>query len=267
MKRLGIAAVVCLLCVMVAGANASPFFGIHSFQDWDEALQTQQIRPLAGPEFQAMVEGDQRWPDVYRDPSTQFYTPTLMVNDDYEGEAGLVMYWDENPTGGYSAAAWDYVYDEDPDLSGATISFSIFPPWPSTRFSINLVDANGNYREWVWHAVDPNDPSYNGEAIPGQWNTLTINPATGGSNLAPEAQWIHDIPGTSFDLASINILRFDENIPPPPAGWPMPPDPGIPQGPWVFNLWNHVEVSPEPGTLVLVGSGLLGLWLKRRKRK
>ncbi len=273
MKRLGVAAAVCLLCVMVAGVNASPFFGIHSFQDWEEALGGGggggSIMPVDGAIFQDMVAGDDQWPEVYRE-RTLFFTPSdptggLYPIDGYEGEAGLVMYWQDNPDG-YSAAAWDYVYGEDPDLSGATIEFSIFPPWPSTHFSLNLVDGNGNYREWVWHAPDPQN-WVPGDPVAGQWNTLAINPATGTSSLNPVALFTHDVPGVPFDLSSINILRFDENIPPPPAGWPQVPPPVLPDGTWVYNLWNHVEVSPEPGTLVLVGSGLLGLWLKRRKKK
>ena len=267
---------VCVVaCLAVGAASASPFFGIHEFQEWEEALGGGggggRIVPVEGAIFEKMVLGDDRWPEVYRE-RTLFFTPDdptggLYPIDDFDGEAGLVMYWQANPDPeGYSAAAWDYVYGEDPDLSGATIEFSIFPPWPSTHFSLNLIDGAGNYREWIWHAPDPAD-WVTGDPVAGQWNTLVINPATGTSNLNPIALFTHDVPGVPFDLGSINILRFDENIPPPPAGWVPVPPPGVPQGAWVYNLWNHVEVSPEPATLVLVGSGLLGLVLRRRRRK
>jgi MYXO-CTERM domain-containing protein len=158
------------------------------------------------------------------------------------------------------AAAWDYVYPTDPNLSGLTIDFSIFPPVYSTHFSLNLIDATGNYREWIWHAGDP------GEVPPGQWSTLKINPATGWSNWPTVAYFQHDATGT-FDLSSVQILRFNENIWSAP-GFPPGPMGNVPPG-WVWNAWNHVQVSPEPGTLIvwlaLAGLGL-GFGCRRRRR-
>lgn len=158
------------------------------------------------------------------------------------------------------AAAWDYVYPEDPGLGGMVIEFSIFPPVPSTLFSLNLIDQYGNYREWIWHAGDP------GEVPPGQWSTLIIDPVTGASNWPTfgGSPFIHDTLDQPFDLGSIEILRFNENIAWAP-GFPPGPMGNVPDG-WVWNAWDHVRVQPEPTTLVLLGGGLAALLARRRKK-
>ena len=281
MKRLSVVVAVGLLCVALGAANADPMVSIHTQQDWDRALGTMgagMIVPLGGMEFEQMVRSDMGWPQEYQEAS--FFTPLLETVSEYDGHPGLVMSWGPVPQGqeGYQAAAWDYVYapldnhDGGPvglqpgfpvDLNGQLINFSILPPWPSTMFSLNLVDKNGNYREWIWHASGIPGA---GDPVPGQWNTVTINPATGWSNFGNAIMWDNT---PSFDLGSISILRFDENVPwPPPAGWPQGPLPGpVPGADWAYNLWNHVEVSPEPGTMALVGSGLLVLLRRRRRKK
>jgi len=162
------------------------------------------------------------------------------------------------------AAAWDFIYESDPNLNGTIIEFSIFPPVPSTLFSLNIVDQYGNYREWIWHAGNP------GEVPPGQWSDLQINPVTGASNWPTfgGSPFIHNVPsGPPFDIGSVQILRFDENI---IGGFsnfiPPPDDPGLPPF-WVWNAWDHVAVQPEPSTLLLVGGGLLALARRRRRRR
>ena len=92
MRKIAVVIGVGLLFLALTTANGTPVFGIHDFQEWDEALRTEQIRAVEGPIFQAMVEGDQRWPEPYRDPTTQFFTPQLRAIEDYEGEAGLLCH-------------------------------------------------------------------------------------------------------------------------------------------------------------------------------
>ncbi len=257
--KFGVGVVCAILCLAASQAQAgSPVFGIHTEQDWGEALNSGRIQPVPAEDFETMVQGDDNWPDVYK--NAQFYTPELQVFPDYLGEAGLYMAWGEDGGEAHRAAAWDYIYDADPNLQGTTIDFSILPPVYCTHFSLNLIDQNGNYREWIWHVGDP------GEIPPGQWSTLSINPVTGGSNYATVALFTHDVPGTPFDLSTIQILRFNENISSTP-GFPPGPMGNVPNG-WVWNAWNHVQVSPEPGTL-LVWTVLAGLatalgWRRRR---
>ena len=260
-----------LVCLMVGGAAASPLFGIHSLQEWEAAVNSGQVRAVPGTEFQDMVRGGgayaglqladgDGWPLTYQE--AEFLTPQLDVAE-YEGEAGLVMAWGDQTTAQdlQQAAAWDFVYDEDPNLDGTIIEFSIFPPVYCTQVSLNLIDMHGNYREWIWHAGDT------GEMIPGQWNLLQINPSAGTSNWPTVAgtPFIYQDPSNPFDINSIQFLRFNENISSNSPGWPSGPA-GVPPG-WIWNMWNHVEVHPEPATMALLGSGLLGLVLKRRKRK
>lgn len=256
-----VAAVLCgLLCLAAAQVVATPIVSLHTQADWEAALTDGRIQPVLGPVFEAMVQQTTEWPDEYQ--RAEFFTPQVYATQQpFDGEDALVMAWDAPAASDYGAAAWDYVYPEDPDLSGMTMSFSIYPPWPSTFFSLNVVDANDPtiWREFIWHASgNPGDP------IPGQWNTVTINPGAGTGTFSPQVFTIGN-----FDITNVGTLRFDENVPfPPPSGW-NPPNPFPPPGLPLVNLWNHVEVSPEPGTLIvwstLIGLGLAYGWRRRRR--
>ena len=289
MTRLSVVVVVGLLCVALGTANADPMFSIHTQEEWERALGGMMspgagmIVPVGGMVFEQMVNpGSMVWPQEY-DEGASFFTPLLAVaQGGYQEEPALIMEWGPPAQGGtpenplYNAAAWDYVYNSNNhqidgdiggqqqgapvDLNGLFLSFSIFPPWPSTFFSLNLVEEDPDrWREYIWHAS-----GNTGDPIPGQWNTVTIDLSAGTADLNA----IVFTSPSGFDLSSVARLRFDENVPfPAPAGWPQIPPPPLQNTDWVYNLWNHVEVSPEPGTMVLVGSGLLGLVLKRRRKK
>jgi hypothetical protein len=259
-----LAVIVALAVVAPVAAMATPYLQIGTQQEWAGAMAAGRITPVPASTFQAMMV-DEQWPVEYREQAT-FFTPILEVmTSDWQGEPGLVMSWGppEDPgTFGRMAAAWDYTYPLDPSLNGMVIHFSIFPPVPSTLFSLNLIDQFGNYREWIWHAGNP------GELPPFQWSDLWIDPVTGATNWPTfgGSPFIHNIPsGPPFDLNSIQILRFDENISSAP-GFPPGPGGGIPAY-WVWNAWDHVAVNPEPATVILLGGGLLALARRRRNRR
>jgi hypothetical protein len=265
MKRnllFGISLLFCLFSVASTAVQASPYFQIGSYDDWRNALASGgQITPLPGSAFALMVSQESQWPDEYK--QARFYTPTLAAREEIAGKPALYMKWGEDGTqgggGGRIAAAWDYQYRLDPDLNSTTISFSILPPVASTMFSLNLVDGNGNYREWIWHAS-----GNQGDPVPGVWNTLTINPVTGWSNFntVNGSPFIHNVPGSQFDLGSVTILRFDENM-----SVFTPNGGALPAG-WVWNAWDHVSVTPEPETyaMLLAGLAVVGFMARRRTR-
>lgn len=269
-RRTLTAILIVLLAVPTGMAMATPYFRIDTKLDWDTANASGRIQAVPAGTFEGMVLGDPAWPPEYQ--GATFFTPELYVMDSgLDGEPGLVMAWGppaQLPADTRMAAAWDFVYDLDPSLSGAIIEFSIFPPVVSTLFSLNLIDGNNNYREWIWHAGGP------GELPAFQWSDLQIDPVTGWSNWPTFVPvFTHDPdPAFPFDLSSITILRFDENITggfsnffPPPEG----PGAGGVQPFWVWNAWDHVAVTevPEPTTMLLLGGGLLVLARRRRRAK
>jgi len=278
-KRVGVLVCV-LLCGMLGSAAASPMFGIHSLQDWQEALGGGggggRIEPVKPAEFDKMVnlrgpydgmqleQGD-GWPVEYQEALFSEPLLTAEMHTDSQGttEAGLVMTWGQDLTpqdDQQVAAAWDFVYDEDPDLSDMTLEFSIHTPGPCMFFSLNIVDVNDNYREWIWHSGD--DPR---ELRPCTWTTVTVDPVNITSTstnfaLVPGAPFTYSKPDILFDLTQVKLLRFNEN------GIWANPDHMDPTGSWIWNAWDHVEVHPEPATMILLGSGLLALARKRRKK-
>ncbi len=272
-QRLSGVVLVLVLLGLSTGATATPYLDIRTFSDWQQALGGGggggRIDFNTAQSFFDMVQGDTHWPSEYRLDREFFFNPTLEAIPDWQGQPCLFMTWGNTqsvPPGQRIAAAWDFVYDMDPALGSNLISFSIFPPVPSTMFSLNLIDKNWNYREWIWHADVPGNAK--GEVPAGQWSTLLIDPVTGGSNWPTvdplNIPFIHNVPGTTFDLNSIQILRFDENISATP-GFPPGPGGSVPNG-WVWNAWDHVTVNPEPTTMVLLGGGIAALLARRRKK-
>lgn len=274
---------VLLLVGMMAGAT--PVISIETLPDWEDALTAGQIQPVPASEFQTMVEQGP-WPAEYQD--AYFATPELYVMEHTDSlgdtEPALVMYWGRGdvvgPGGGqvpeplpdaYVGAAWDYVYPLDPDLTNLRLEFSIHVPGPGMFFSLNLIDADGDFMEWVWQSnPDPAIPDFPWC----QWTTVQVDPNTGWTNwgsalvsLDPSGlpgPFMGGPPGGDglLDLTRVTRIRFDEM-----GRWMDPMLMTDFQGvPWMWNAWDHVEVSPEPGTMLLLGGGLAVLLRRRRRR-
>jgi hypothetical protein len=274
--RLAVALLFGLSVLMVGNAHAIPWVSIHSQAEWQAALDDERVRPVPYDVLEQMIMSEPSpWPDEYTGTgyNTYYYTPTLMPTEHGDGkvppqiEPALYARWGLEGTGpplgdlqqdDRLVMAWDYVYPEDPDLTGMTLEFSIHAPEESWFVSVNIVDEFGNFREWIWHVgFEP------GEIPPCEWTTVTLDPGSilaSSSNYALDSAFTVNQPGSQFDLTRVTTLRFDEN-----GRWSgnmLDPETGE-----IWNAWNHVEVTPEPATMVLLGGGLLALARRRRKRQ
>lgn len=280
-KTLILMAAGALLLLPALSASASPYFQINTLEDWQTALGGGggggAVVAVDANDFEAMMnDGGAAWPSAYL--GAIFSTPELSASLHHDGggvySPALVMQW-QDPGGmvlnQYYAAAWDYEYALDPDLSGGgTLEFSIHAPQESWYVSINLIDAQGDYMEWIWHVG--NNP---GEIPPCTWTTVTVNPSTGETNYTLTTLFTAtpdpgdplfnpaNPPDGVVDLDQITKIRFDEN-----GRWSPWFDVnngsfGIPNG-MIWNAWDHVAYTPEPGVLSILGAGLFGLFLRRR---
>lgn len=253
-----------VLLLSPTAADASPLFGVGDCQgcmSWDAARAAGRVQQASAPTTMENQFYATQTPDYAYTSNME-----LFVNGNVEDNLGvsheaLVMSWqaaanidsDNNPDNDLTFAAWEYVYDVDPDLTGTLIEFSILFPPGIWDFSIELEDANGLVRGWF---VDPT-------IIPGLgfnvWHTLALNPAL----LAPQGFIPGPIQDPGFDLTQVLKIRLDEagmNT----AVFPAPPAGGAIVGQW--NAWNHLRVTaiPEPATPLLAGLALLVVGFLRR---
>ncbi|HUT45874.1 MAG TPA: hypothetical protein VMX36_06280, partial [Sedimentisphaerales bacterium] len=227
-----------------AHAASDPTVTVSTLDEWASLLnrpvgEYPRIDPVSAGVFADMVESSDEWPPEYRDAF--FATPELDAREHEDGsgqiEPALYMRWGPEGAavqpGQYYAAAWDYIYGKASDLSGVELEFSIHAPRESIRVSINLIDADGDWLEFIWHVGLP------GEIPACQWTTVQLIPSTGQSNYRLQRPAFEG--GRSdgrVDLTRITNIRFDEN-----EVWteelPFPLDDG-----WVWNAWNHIRVVP-----------------------
>ena len=247
---------ICILAAVAvlavpASAPASALFGVGDgpgFQSWQDAINDGRIQ--MGTDLTAEEDA------FYSTQAANYaYTPNMElfaagpVSDGFNSFDSLVMAWDAAPGTDLTIAAWEYVYDVDPDLTGTTVSLSVLAPTGIWDLSIELIDINGRVRGWF---VDGTG------LIPDTWQTITLDPTQ-----PIQAGFIPGpIQDPLFDITQVVRIRLDE------AGmttttFSSPPPGGTIVGMW--NAWNHLAVIPEPSTaMLLVAGGLAGAFRRRR---
>ncbi|MHC4634736.1 MAG: hypothetical protein ACYSYU_05925, partial [Planctomycetota bacterium] len=164
--------------VVSEGVEPSPFLMLDTFDDWDEALGEQKVRPMAPDHWDNYMD---QWNQYYDEVNEPYPDTNFMPPDDlfvYDGcstspnypdinDAGLVMAWgpiDEAADGNF-ASAWQGKYGPDPDLTNCLITvcvtapqFGFTPPFSKvTQVSLGLQDSPtaayplGAIRSWFWN--------------------------------------------------------------------------------------------------------------------
>lgn len=199
-----------------------------------------------------------------------------------------MMAWgpDDPSVDGDYIGGWTFDYGADPNISGATVSVTLFAPQfgqfgqiNSMTFGLQSPSANPLApltRSWTW-TVGPNP----GVDLP--WNvgnpiTIQVTPkgaggiadatALDGNTLAPVAAGLFADNG--FDPVNAQWFVAFEN-----ANWignaiVNPPGSGQVQA---WNFWRNLTVTAppppvvaEPGAVSMLGVGLFGLALRRRRK-
>ncbi|MHC4648500.1 MAG: DUF7901 domain-containing protein [Planctomycetota bacterium] len=179
--------------------------------------------------------------------------------------SGLVMYWGEGMPDGNYAAAWKYVYEQDPDLSNCILSVTVEPPCGMQIVSLGLRDISGNIRAWYWRVAPVPGPPPPGmiqcsPAVGQGATTIRINLSQTGVNAAtPTANSYSSNPG--FDIRSVSDITFDEdnNF----IGTTQAPAPGS----GIVASWNYwYNLTVTPGNPPVTGGLSSKYWIKWSQR-
>jgi len=283
--------------VSAAHADSVPFFSIESELEWEDLLGGggaggSSIGPVNQVDWDNLP-GDTKTiigPGVFLESELYVYGGGTYDNPgvgtyDLEGP-GLVMAWgpDDPLADGDYIGGWKFDYGVDPNISGATISVTLFAPQFGQFGQINsmtfgLQSPSGGpipfTRSWTW-SVGPN---------PGDLPWNVSNPIT--IQVAP--QWAGGIgDATALDGNTLTPvaagLFADNGFDPTKAQWFVafenaqwignaavnPPGSGQVQA---WNFWRNLTVTapppvvvPEPGAVSMLGVGLFGLALRRRRK-
>ena len=225
-------------------------FLLASEEDWQEALSDGRVNPMRQTEGEAyldMFNANLQEGEPY--PTTSFVEPILFVlgEHEYSEEPGLLMEWgnDTLPDGPY-AAAWQYTYPLDPDLTNTTITVTVDPPCGMQIVSLGMQDINGNIRVWYWNVAAagavPPFPAGTISCSPPQ-TTISINTALIGIGAAtPTAASYSSTLG--FDITKVTDFTFDENN--NFIATVQAPSPGSGNvANW--NYWHNLLVTPNSG--------------------
>jgi len=293
------------LAVFVSAAHADsvPFFSIESEADWQDLLGGggaggSSVGPVTQVDWDNLpgdtktIIGPGTFTEGFVPDDLYVYGGGTYVDDPgggtYELEGpGLVMAWgpDDPLADGDWIGGWQFDYGVDPNISGATISVTLFAPQFGMFGQINsmtfgLQSPSGGpipfTRSWTW-SVGPNpvvDLPWNVSnpitiQVPAQWaGGIGDATALNGNTFAPVAATLFADNG--FDPTKAQWFVAFEN-----AQWIgnnviNPPGSGQVQA---WNFWRNLTVTapppvivPEPAAVPMLGLGLFGLALRRRRK-
>ena len=252
-KILNVVCVLSLAIMLWSGqAQANPLFSLDTYSEWNTAVGGVGPGGLVRPviETYPALEAHYGVPGVEYVYVTPTITAMTAAGSGEPGD-GLLMEWGDlgADPGIPQVAAWEYVYDVDPDLTGKTLHLSVTPPTGIMSVSLTLSSLGGGWASWTWD-VPP--------LLANLPNMITIDPTLGAQ--AGSATFFQ----SSFDVTQVISIQADEKAV-GSAFWNTnfptgPPTTG--SQPW--NYWSALTVTPEPTTICLLGFGILGLLRKRR---
>ncbi len=229
-KPISSVALIAAILSLAPLAIGDPQFTLHDPLDWETALLGGQITPLAPPQWSTyMTEWELYLTEGDPYPPTDYLSPELYA---WEGISppeipGLVMAWGDGdtPTGDY-AAAWQFDYLEDPDLSNVTITITAIAPPGINQLSFSIRDINGNSRAWYWNVGQTGDPIQHNVTT-----TIVIDTSKTGAAAANPQATSHML-NPAYNPALAQFLVFDEN------GYIASQNPVIAPGGLLTGVWN-----------------------------
>jgi len=250
---------------IVAIASPIIFVGEGGNVSWTDGLNNGNIQPFAGPlndqqnAFYANSITQGPTANGFQFSPVIKLVPDLNVDVDGEIHQSLVMTWDPPDETTFpnelGIAGWQYVYDQDPDFTNATVHFSIGPPVNAPAIwdlSFELIDSQNRVRSWFLMAPQ----------LGWQNHWITAN------DTSSQGPWFFQGQTPGFDITQVVAIQFDGAafngalpFPPPPPGTTLPA--------WDWLPFNHLRVAivPEPSTMGLLAIGLLGIVTRRRRKR
>lgn len=249
------------MVALYSAAFASPIFSINTQAEWQNALNSGQVGEVT-TKYAAL--------DHYGTEGIDYAvaTPTLsaLTNAQSGLGDGLQMEWGDDENDIAQVAAWEYVYDVDPNLAGTILSLTVTPPLSAPpvilSVSLTLTDTANGWMSWFWDVIPPL-PGPTG--VPAGIPTIISLDPTLHANQSNSTAFTD---GGFNHLIAMSIIADELAINPGTGGanWTTFPSAPISSGAPVWNYWSGLSVVvPIPAAVWLFASalGLLG-WVRHK---
>ena len=287
--RTSLAALVMLLLVC-GTAYASPVISLQTLDDWDTSINAGLVRPMTTTEFSDLVSDNLGFDapfsgGIYSEPLLQSAADPdyLLESGESISGPGLYMGWGTVDQDTHTAA-WRYEYPLDPNIIGQTLTLTVNPPRfvasgaQMNAIGIGFTDLLGFTRTWTWNTAAAAVPATSTIAWNQNWN-VSIGPIAGPippafpgpASATDKATGLTVVPpiffsSPAFNPATAMFLDAYENGGAPVNAMPLP-NGGIPNVA-LWNWWQNVVVTPEPGSMALLcGAAIPALLMRGRRRR